>query len=117
YFLSYCPIPGVRLCRSPTFLIVICTIDPGLVMSMPRLVPPMFRPELYIPDMPGSPEVMFSLAAPVWEEKELKLMRSNEEVVEVAQDLLAKRYGGTQSLSEVEQLSGSGTATVLRARV
>ncbi|BAC18560.1 hypothetical protein [Corynebacterium efficiens YS-314] len=51
------------------------------------------------------------------EEKELKLMLSHEEIVEIAEDLLAKRYGGTQSLSEVEQLSGSGTATVLRARV
>lgn len=44
-------------------------------------------------------------------------MLSHEEIVETAEGLLAKRYGGTQHLTEVEQLNGSGTATVLRARV
>lgn len=44
-------------------------------------------------------------------------MPSHEEIVEIAEDLLAKRYGGTQHLSEVEPLGGSSTATVLRARV
>lgn len=44
-------------------------------------------------------------------------MLSHEDIVEIAEDLLAKRYGGTQKLSEVERLGGSGTAVVLRARV
>ncbi len=44
-------------------------------------------------------------------------MLNHQEIVEIAEDLLAKRYGGTQHLSEVEQLNGSGTAAVLRARV
>ncbi|GAB3591190.1 Phosphotransferase enzyme family protein [Corynebacterium faecale] len=44
-------------------------------------------------------------------------MLSHEDIVEIAEDLLAKRYGGTQKLSEVERLGGSGTAMVLRARV
>ncbi|MFP7364742.1 phosphotransferase [Corynebacterium callunae] len=44
-------------------------------------------------------------------------MLSHEEIVETAELLLAKRYGGTQTLSEIEQLGGSSTATVLRARV
>ncbi|WP_080794737.1 phosphotransferase [Corynebacterium pacaense] len=44
-------------------------------------------------------------------------MLSNEEIVEIAEELLAKRYGGTQHLTEIEQLNGSGTAAVLRARV
>lgn len=44
-------------------------------------------------------------------------MLSHEEIVETAEDLLSKRYGGVQTLSDVEQLNGSGTAAVLRARV
>ncbi|ANE04141.1 phosphotransferase family protein [Corynebacterium crudilactis] len=44
-------------------------------------------------------------------------MLSHEEIVAIAEDLLSKRYGGVQTLSDVEQLSGSGTSAVLRARV
>src|SRR5699024_986493 len=33
------------------------------------------------------------------------------------QDLLSRRFGGQQKLSEIERLSGSGHAIVLRARV
>jgi tRNA A-37 threonylcarbamoyl transferase component Bud32 len=39
------------------------------------------------------------------------------DIVDTAEDLLSKRFGGTQELSEVAQLSGSGSAVVLRARV
>lgn len=39
------------------------------------------------------------------------------DIVDTAEDLLSKRFGGTQELSEVTQLSGSGTGVVLRARV
>lgn len=44
-------------------------------------------------------------------------MLSHEEIVAIAEDLLSKRYGGVQTLSDVEQLNGSGTSAVLRARV
>ncbi|BAU95983.1 hypothetical protein N24_1721 [Corynebacterium suranareeae] len=44
-------------------------------------------------------------------------MLSHEEIVAIAEDLLTKRYGGVQTLSDVEQLNGSGTSAVLRARV
>lgn len=44
-------------------------------------------------------------------------MLSHEEIVEIAEDLLSKRYGGVQTLSDVERLNGSGTSAVLRARV
>ena len=40
-----------------------------------------------------------------------------QQVVDIAQDLLSRRFGGQQKLSEVERLSGSGHAIVLRARV
>lgn len=40
-----------------------------------------------------------------------------QQVVDIAQDLLSRRFGGQQKLSEVEELSGSGHAVVLRARV
>ena len=39
------------------------------------------------------------------------------EVVEIAEDLLSHRFGGSQQLGEVEVLAGSGNALVLRARV
>ncbi|WJZ18005.1 phosphotransferase family protein [Corynebacterium guangdongense] len=39
------------------------------------------------------------------------------EIVDVAEDLLSNRCGGSQELHDVEQLTGSGAATVLRARV
>lgn len=42
---------------------------------------------------------------------------SVESIVDAAQELLSKRYGGRQELLEIEQLNGSGTAIVLRARV
>nr|WP_149029493.1 phosphotransferase [Corynebacterium halotolerans] len=42
---------------------------------------------------------------------------TNEDIVETAEDLLSKRFGGAQRLSEVQELSGSGSAVVLRARV
>lgn len=39
------------------------------------------------------------------------------EIVELAQDLLSNRYGGTQQLSDIARLPGAGPAVVLRARV
>ncbi|MEZ2189069.1 phosphotransferase family protein [Corynebacterium sp. CCM 9204] len=44
-------------------------------------------------------------------------MLATEEIVEVAQELLSERFGGTQKLGDVTSLGGSGTAVVLRARV
>ncbi|MDO4687204.1 MAG: phosphotransferase [Corynebacterium sp.] len=44
-------------------------------------------------------------------------MRTPTEIVAIAEELLAQRFGGSQSLQEWEQLGGSGSATVLRARV
>ncbi|MGV0353377.1 phosphotransferase [uncultured Corynebacterium sp.] len=38
-------------------------------------------------------------------------------IVAFAEDLLSNRFGGTQKLSDVEALTGSGHAVVLRARV
>lgn len=40
-----------------------------------------------------------------------------QQVIDIAQDLLSRRFGGQQKLSEIEPLSGSGHALVLRARV
>ena len=40
-----------------------------------------------------------------------------QQVVDIAQDLLSRRFGGQQKFSEIERLSGSGHAIVLRARV
>ncbi|WP_018295614.1 phosphotransferase family protein [Corynebacterium lubricantis] len=40
-----------------------------------------------------------------------------EEIVNVAEDLLTRRYGGGQKLHDVTPLSGSGNANVSRARV
>ena len=45
------------------------------------------------------------------------MMRGTDEIVAVAEELLSKRFGGTQSLTDIEKLGGSGTALVLRARV
>ena len=42
---------------------------------------------------------------------------SDEQVVASATDILTRRYGGEQSLFEVERLNGSGPSIVLRARV
>ncbi len=42
---------------------------------------------------------------------------SIDAIVEIAEELLSKRFGGSQRLSEVQQLGGSGSAVVLRARV
>lgn len=42
---------------------------------------------------------------------------NHADIIDTAEDLLSKRFGGTQELNEVTQLSGSGTAVVLRARV
>jgi len=44
-------------------------------------------------------------------------MLNHADIVDIAEDLLSKRFGGSQQLSEVTQLSGSGSAVVLRARV
>lgn len=44
-------------------------------------------------------------------------MLSTEEIIQIAESLLSERFGGQQEITETEQLSGSGTATVLRARV
>lgn len=42
---------------------------------------------------------------------------NQDAIVAVAQDTLSQRFGGNQLLSDVTQLSGSGSAMVLRARV
>lgn len=47
-------------------------------------------------------------------ETDPKLVNS---VVETAERLLSQRYGGTQKLSDIKDLGGSGIAVVLRARV
>ncbi|MDO5670322.1 MAG: phosphotransferase [Corynebacterium sp.] len=44
-------------------------------------------------------------------------MLNHADIVDIAEDLLSKRFGGSQQLSEITQLSGSGSAVVLRARV
>ena len=44
-------------------------------------------------------------------------MRTIDEIVSVAQELLAQRYGGTPQLSEAYELGGSGSARVIRVRV
>lgn len=44
-------------------------------------------------------------------------MLAKEEVVDIAQDLLSRRFGGQQQITEIDHLSGSGSATVLRARL
>ncbi|GAB3699622.1 phosphotransferase family protein [Corynebacterium nasicanis] len=44
-------------------------------------------------------------------------MLNHADIVDIAEDLLSKRFGGSQQLSEVTQLGGSGSAVVLRARV
>lgn len=44
-------------------------------------------------------------------------MLTEQQVVEQAEDLLSRRLGGSQELSEATRLNGSGTAIVLRARV
>ncbi|MGD7001173.1 phosphotransferase family protein [Corynebacterium halotolerans] len=44
-------------------------------------------------------------------------MLTQEEIVEIAEDLLSNRFGGQQEITETDRLSGSGSATVLRARV
>ncbi|WP_156229424.1 phosphotransferase family protein [Corynebacterium comes] len=44
-------------------------------------------------------------------------MLKNADIVDTAEELLSKRFGGTQELTEVAELGGSGTSVVLRARV
>ena len=44
-------------------------------------------------------------------------MLKHADIVDIAEDLLSRRFGGTQQLTDVTQLSGSGSAVVLRARV
>lgn len=44
-------------------------------------------------------------------------MLAKEEIVEIAEDLLSSRFGGQQEVTETDHLSGSGAATVLRARL
>ena len=41
----------------------------------------------------------------------------NADIVDTAEDLLSRRFGGAQQLTEVSELSGSGSSVVLRARV
>ncbi|MCS4491060.1 MULTISPECIES: phosphotransferase [unclassified Corynebacterium] len=41
----------------------------------------------------------------------------HSEIIAVAESVLSQRYGGEQRLAEVEELAGSGSAVVLRARV
>lgn len=40
-----------------------------------------------------------------------------DDIVDAAEGLLSRRFGGTQQLSGIEELDGSGQSTVLRARV
>lgn len=42
---------------------------------------------------------------------------NHDDVVDIAQNLLSSRFGGSQQLSDIEDLGGSGNAIVLRARV
>src|SRR5699024_6033739 len=49
--------------------------------------------------------------------KEKTVNLEQQQVVDIAQDLLSRRFGGQQKLSEIEALSGSGHAIVLRAGV
>lgn len=42
---------------------------------------------------------------------------TQHDVVEVAEELLSRRFGGAHQLTEIEELHGSGHAMVLRARV
>ncbi|MFI5503909.1 Phosphotransferase enzyme family protein [Corynebacterium kutscheri] len=51
------------------------------------------------------------------ENKSAMSEQSTSEIITIAEDLLSQRFGGTQQLSDVESLNGSGIATVLRARV
>lgn len=44
-------------------------------------------------------------------------MPTDSEIVELAAELLTRRLGGAQTLSDYERLGGSGSARVLRARV
>ncbi|MCF4006547.1 phosphotransferase [Corynebacterium uropygiale] len=44
-------------------------------------------------------------------------MKSTEEIIERAERLLTGRYGGQQKLTDVQPLSGTGHAVVLRAKV
>ena len=40
-----------------------------------------------------------------------------EQIIAEAEEILTRRYGGTQTLGEVQRLGGSGVASVFRARV
>ncbi|MBZ8177879.1 phosphotransferase [Corynebacterium poyangense] len=44
-------------------------------------------------------------------------MKSTEDITDLAERLLSVRFGGRQKLSDIETLSGTGNAIVLRARV
>ena len=44
-------------------------------------------------------------------------VKTDEAIVDVATDILTRRYGGEQALFDIERLNGSGTSSVLRARV
>lgn len=44
-------------------------------------------------------------------------MLAQGEIVQIAEDLLSSRFGGQQEITETDRLDGSGTATVLRARL
>lgn len=44
-------------------------------------------------------------------------MQHTAEILQIAEELLSDRFGGTQSLSDAEVLSGTGNAHVIRARV
>ena len=44
-------------------------------------------------------------------------MLNHADIVDIAEDLLSRRFGGSQQLTDATQLSGSGSAVVLRARV
>lgn len=42
---------------------------------------------------------------------------NHDDIVKIAEGLLTKRFGGTPQLTDIQQLSGSGSGVVLRARV
>lgn len=61
----------------------------------------------------GSAACDGALGAPHAPQEDLDVNR----VVAIARDLLARRFGGTPDLGDVELLGGSGNATVVRARL
>lgn len=61
---------------------------------------------------------IFAKAVSLNEKEETDVMfESHSQIISAAEELLTKRYGGSQSLTDWDRLVGSGAAVVLRARV